>query len=84
MRTTRIKEILTAAFSPSKIEIVDFTNDHRGHSGQGGGNETHIRVSIGGEFFEDLTLLESHRRIQDCLKDEFTSGMHALEIHILK
>lgn len=84
MRTTRIKNLLTDNFSPSKIEIIDFTNEHRGHSGQDGSDETHIRLHIGGEVFEDLTLLESHRRIQDCLKAEFASGLHALEIHILK
>jgi|JI9StandDraft_1071089.scaffolds.fasta_scaffold999832_2 BolA protein len=84
MRTKRILHILSNRFNPHKIEIIDFTNEHHGHEGQDGSSETHIRLHIGAIEFEDTTLLEAHRRIQDCLKDEFFSGMHALEIHILK
>ncbi len=84
MRTKRILQILNNRFNPHKVEIIDFTNEHHGHAGQDGSSETHIRLRIGATEFEDTTLLEAHRRIQDSLKEEFLSGLHALEIHILK
>ncbi|MCC5814240.1 MAG: BolA family transcriptional regulator [Leptospira sp.] len=83
-RIEKIKNILNQKFVPNELVVEDFTMDHMGHAGQGGGSETHFRVSIRSEELEDLSLLTAHRKIQDALKDEFQEGLHALEIKILK
>lgn len=82
-RIQNIKNILTEKFNPSELIVEDFTMEHRGHAGQGGGSETHFRVKIKSEEFDDTSLLTAHRKIQDELKAEFTEGLHALEIQIL-
>jgi BolA family transcriptional regulator, general stress-responsive regulator len=83
-RIEKIKKILNEKFTPDELIVEDFTMEHMGHAGQGGGSETHCRVSIRSEELEDLSLLTAHRKIQDELKDEFLEGLHALEIKILK
>jgi BolA protein len=82
-RIKRIEELLKTRFQPKELNVVDFSVEHKGHPGQAGGTETHIRVEIKAAEFADCSLLESHRRIQDTVKEEFSQGLHALEIKIL-
>lgn len=82
-RKTKIQEKLEKTFQPIELLVEDFTMEHKGHAGQGGGSETHFRVHIKAEEFEDSSLLTAHRKVQDCLKEEFQDGLHALEIKIL-
>jgi len=83
-RKERIERILRKRFSPTQLSVEDFTQEHAGHPGQGGGMETHIRIKINAEEFQESSLLTAHRKIQEELKHEFQEGLHALEIHILK
>lgn len=83
-RIEKIESILKQTFQPSTLEVVDFTMEHMGHPGQGGGSETHIRIKIKAEEFQDSSLLTAHRKIQDAVKDEFEEGLHALEIQVIQ
>ncbi|WCL51143.1 BolA family protein [Leptospira sp. GIMC2001] len=83
-RVSRIEQKLTQELNPLELKVTDFTDEHRGHAGQDSSDETHIRIAVKSQAFEDLTLLESHRRINALLSNEFSSGLHALEIQILK
>jgi BolA-like protein 1 len=44
--------------------------------------ETHFRIEIVSDIFEGKTLIQRHRLVQDLLKDEFSSGLHALSLKL--
>ncbi len=85
-RQTRIEQSLQA-LKPTVLRIHNDSAKHSGHVEHLGPNgftgETHYRVEIGSTLFVGKTRVEIHRLIHDQLKDEFTSGLHALEIKII-
>ena len=79
-RTERIRAALIAAFFPNELDIVDESHLHHGHAGAAPGGETHYAVKIRAPAFSGLSRLAKHRAINDVLKAEFASGLHALHI----
>jgi BolA family transcriptional regulator, general stress-responsive regulator len=79
-RTERIRAALAAAFSPDHLEIVDESHLHHGHAGAAPGGETHYSVTVSGGSLASLPRLARHRAINDALKAEFETGLHALSL----
>ncbi|MEQ1610151.1 MAG: BolA family protein [Hyphomonadaceae bacterium] len=79
-RIERIRAALVAAFSPDELDIVDESHLHHGHAGAAPGGETHYAVTIRSAVLSGLSRLARHRAVNDVLKDEFASGLHALHI----
>ncbi len=79
-RTERLRAALAAAFSPTELDIVDESHLHHGHAGAAPGGETHYAVKIRSAAFAGLTRLARHRAVNEALKAEFASGLHALHI----
>ncbi|KAJ7683239.1 bola-like protein-domain-containing protein [Mycena rosella] len=81
---TRIREKLTAQFSPQALQISNDSWKHRHHAAmqaQGGGNgETHFSVQIVSEVFRAKTTMQRHRLIYAALKEELDAGLHALSL----
>jgi BolA protein len=77
---TRIKETLTEAFRPSRLNVVDESHLHKGHAGHRPEGETHFRVEIAAEAFRGKSRVETHRMINRALAGEFARGLHALAI----
>jgi BolA protein len=69
-----------AALQPIDLEVIDESEQHRGHGGWREGGETHFRVKIRSALFDSLSRVERHRRVNDLLKPEFARGMHALAV----
>ncbi|XP_030027974.1 bolA-like protein DDB_G0274169 isoform X2 [Manduca sexta] len=44
------------------------------------GAETHFKVVVVSDKFDGLTLIKRHRLVNDILKEELKSGVHALSI----
>lgn len=76
----RITATLKAAFQPSRLEVVDESEHHKGHAGWREGGETHFRVRIAAPAFAGKSRLEIHRAINEALSDELANGVHALAI----
>jgi len=76
----RIAVKLDAAFSPARLEVVDESENHRGHAGWRPGGATHFRVRIGAAAFAGKSRVQRHRMINDALADELKGGVHALAI----
>lgn len=79
-RAERMRTALTAAFSPSELEIVDESHLHHGHAGSSPSGETHYAVRIRAPAFAGLTRVARHRLVNDALKPEFDKGLHALAL----
>jgi len=77
----RMTETLTAAFAPSRLDVVDESHRHAGHAGSRPGGETHYRVHIVSEAFRGKSRLERHRMVNETLSSELKAGVHALAIH---
>lgn len=79
-REKRMRDCLTANFTPLRLEITDESRKHRGHAGAQPEGETHYRLLIVSREFDDLSRIERQRRVQQALQEEWQSGLHALSI----
>lgn len=70
-----------AVLNPTELEIIDESEQHRGHGGWREGGETHFRIHIRAPIFDGLPRLARHRHVNALLADEFLVGLHALAIH---
>lgn len=76
---TRIEtRLLTLA--PATLEVIDESENHRGHGGYREGGETHFRVRITAAVFAGKTRLARHRIVNDLLANELKERVHALAI----
>lgn len=76
----RMKTRLETAFAPSRLEIVDDSEKHRGHAGHREGGESHFTVIIESAVFAGLGRVERQRRINRALAEELAGPVHALSI----
>ena len=76
----RIRGRLTEAFSPSELEVIDESDQHKGHAGARPDGETHFRVRVVADAFRDKSRVETHLMINAALEAEFARGLHALAI----
>ena len=78
-----MEEILRRDLDASFLQIDDKSDSHIGHSGHNGQGESHYDIRISAARLQGLSLLAQHRMINDLLKEEFTSGLHAVSIKII-
>ena len=82
-RKKRIELILLEKFSNWKTEVKDISILHKGHNNFDGSEETHFSIILNSNSQNKESKLKIHRKINELLKNEFISGLHALEIKIL-
>lgn len=76
----QIKEKLTAAFSPSYLEIFDESHKHAGHAGAPvGSSETHIGIIIVSDYFAGLSRIDRSRSVHKAIAEEIKK-IHALTV----
>ncbi|KAA6406230.1 BolA family protein [Candidatus Tokpelaia sp.] len=83
----KIAKKLTAYFAPEKLEIINESAHHQGHSGHYGGvkaetGETHFCVIITAAHFAGMSRPERHRAVYQVLAEELRGGVHALALTI--
>ncbi len=72
---------MTQAFMPDSLEVINESHLHAGHQpGFDGKGESHMRIRIVAEAFNNLNRVQSHRAINGLLEEEFAAGLHALAI----
>ncbi|MCP3977997.1 MAG: BolA/IbaG family iron-sulfur metabolism protein [bacterium] len=78
-RVERIEARLRERLEPLRLRIRDDSAKHVGHAGatSGGG---HYKVEVLSARFENLTLLERHRLVNEALEDLFQTEIHALAL----
>ena len=79
----QMKVRLEAAFAPSRLEIVDDSENHRGHAGHREGGESHFTVTIESAAFAGLGRVERQRRVNHALAEELAGPVHALSIRAI-
>jgi BolA protein len=78
-----IKTKLTDALSPSRLELVDESHLHAGHAGARPEGESHFRLLVVSDQFENRGRLERQRMVYQILGDLMVTDIHALSIKAL-
>jgi len=78
-----IRDKLTAAFEPSRLEIVDDSSRHHGHEGARPGGESHFNVLIESAAFTGAAKVARQRMVYRALADELAGPVHALSVKAL-
>tara|TARA_B110000879_G_C11031452_1_gene455048 strand:+ start:563 stop:889 length:327 start_codon:yes stop_codon:yes gene_type:complete len=68
---------LTAALSPSHLDVVNESHKHSGPRDA----ETHFKIVIVGDAFNGQRSVARHQMIYKTLADELAANVHALAIH---
>ena len=76
----RITVKLMAELRPDKLEVIDESHLHEGHSGSHPSGESHFRVRIIASQFVGQGRVWRHRVINAVLADDLATRIHALAI----
>ena len=74
---------LTAAFSPTRLDIADDSARHAGHAGARPGGESHFSVTIESAAFAGASRVARQRMVYGALADELAGPVHALSVTAL-
>lgn len=75
-----ITELLTAAFAPVRLEVINDSASHSGHMGDDGTGESHFTVRIESPAFAGKSRVERQRMVNRALGDIPGQRVHALAI----
>jgi BolA protein len=78
-----IRDKLTEAFQPTRLEIEDDSARHSGHAGARPGGESHFNVTIEAEAFAGANKVARQRMVYRALADELAGPVHALSVKAL-
>lgn len=75
-----IQSVLSDAFKPFHLEVIDESYKHAGHSEEAKAGGTHYQVLVVSNAFEGKKLIERHRMVYEAIK---AAGVyyHALAIN---
>jgi BolA protein len=76
-----IEARLTAAFSPTTLEVMNESHRHAGHSGDDGSGESHFRILIRAEAFQPMSRVARHRAVHQALGD-LNQRVHAIALDV--
>ncbi len=75
-----MEALLKEAFSPTRLEVINDSAQHSGHSGDDGSGELHFTVVIEAPAFADMSRVERQRAVNKALGDIPGERVHALAI----
>jgi len=77
---TEMLRRLNSVLSPSRIELIDDSEQHRGHGGYNPAGESHFTLRIESPAFAGKGRVERQRMIYAALGDLMRERVHALSI----
>lgn len=77
---TEITARLTAALAPTRLDVINDSARHRGHSGDDGSGESHFTVVIESAAFTGKSRLDRQRLVNRALDDLMHDRIHAMAI----
>jgi BolA protein len=66
---------LKVAFNPTFLEVINESHNHSGEA-----SESHFKIIVVSDEFEDLKPITRHRKINSLFKEEL-QNIHALAMH---
>ena len=80
-RIAIIQARLQHAFAPTHLEVLDESDQHKGHAGHQGGAR-HFAIIISADCFSNLPRVQAHRQIYALFDDMIPEQIHALRIKV--
>lgn len=77
---TEIESLLSAAFAPSHLAVINDSALHSGHMGDDGSGESHFTVEIESATFAGMNRVLRQRMVNKALGDIPGQRVHALAI----
>jgi len=77
---TEIESLLTAAFAPTRLQVINDSAQHRGHMGDDGSGESHFTVVVESAAFAGKSRVERQRMVNTALGDIPGGRVHAMAI----
>jgi len=81
--TEAIRDKLSTAFAPERLEIEDDSARHHGHAGASPGGESHFNVVIEAGVFKGMGRVQRQRAVYAALSEELAGPVHALSVKAL-
>lgn len=78
---TIMHERLSAALSPTRLEVRNDSHRHAGHAGDDGSGESHWHVTIVAPAFAGQSRVDRHRMVHAALGD-VVARIHALSMDL--
>lgn len=75
-----IEALLTAAFAPTRLAVINDSAKHSGHSGDDGSGASHFTVEIESAAFAGVSRLQRQRLVNAALGDIPGKRVHALAV----
>jgi BolA protein len=82
IRPEQLERKLRAAFAPTRLEVIDESEQHRGHGGWREGGGTHYRVVMRAASFAGQSRIARSRAVHAALAEELAGGVHALALDL--
>ncbi|MFM6932722.1 MAG: BolA family protein [Novosphingobium sp.] len=79
---SEIEALLTAAFAPSHLAVINDSASHSGHSGDDGSGESHFTVEIESAAFTGVNRVHRQRLVNAALGDIPGQRVHALALKV--
>lgn len=80
--TSEIERKLRADFEPVILEVIDESEQHRGHGGWREGGESHFRIRMSSAAFADMNRVARSRAVHKTLAEELAGPVHALALEL--
>jgi BolA protein len=77
---TEMLRRLNGALCPTRIELVDDSEQHRGHGGYNPAGESHFSLTIESPAFAGKSRIERQRMVHAALGELMRDRVHALSI----
>ena len=77
---TEMLSRLNSALSPTRMRLVDDSEQHRGHGGYNPQGESHFTLEIESEAFAGRSRVERQRMVYKALGELMLERVHALQI----
>jgi len=71
---------LNEALAPTRLEVINDSHHHAGHTGDDGSGESHWTVIVESDRFAGLNRVARQRLVNAALADLLASRIHALAI----
>lgn len=81
-RKSEIRAALEAAFDVEHLEVIDESEQHRGHAGYQEGGQSHFRVRITAPELTAMPRVQRHRAVHAAIGPDLIGRIHALALEI--
>lgn len=75
-----LSAVLKQKLQAEYLEVIDESHLHAGHGNFKGQSGSHYRVLVVSPLFENKSLIQRHRMVNDAVFPEFQGLIHALAI----